>query len=86
MTGELVQVFHCGCKPNFVYKSRQTFRTHLRSTHHQLWQEQKDTHNLREKIVQLQNELSACRTECVIWKQQAIHLKQRYEPTDLLLD
>ena len=84
MTGELVQIFSCGCKPNFTYKTRQTFQSHLKNISHQLWQEQQDNRNLREQNVQFQNELSASRTECVIWKQQAISFKQRYEPSDLL--
>lgn len=79
----LVQIYTCDCNP-YNYSTRQTYQAHLHSKRHQLWESKQTIRDFRERIVDLENQMSRLRTELQIWKSQAINLKQRYEPSDLL--
>lgn len=82
----LIEIYNCGCRPGFVYKSKQSFRAHNKSAHHLYWQCQQENKHLKEKIVELENKNSSLKIECNIWKEQAIKCKRKYEPEDFLLD
>lgn len=84
MTLQLVAIYQCDCKPQFIYKTQQTYKNHFKSTHHISWQHQKDTQNLREKIVELENKISTLKVECDFWKESAIRYRRNYEPGNLL--
>jgi hypothetical protein len=83
---QLVEIYNCPCRPEFTYKTKQTFRHHLNSDHHLSWQQKQDAAHLREKIVVLENTISSLKVECEFWKEAAIRYKRQYEPADLLLD
>lgn len=83
---QLVAIYECECRPEFTYKTKQSFKSHLKSEHHLFWQEQQDNQYLRGKVVELENSISTLKIECDFWKQAAIRYKRQYEPRDLLLD
>lgn len=83
---KLVQIYNCDCNPNFTYKTKQSFNNHFKSAHHKCWQCEQDNRNYREKIVELENHISSLKVERNMWKDIAILLKRRHEPSDLLLD
>lgn len=83
---QLVEIYNCGCYPQFTYKTKQSFKNHFKSERHVSWQNQQDNQNLREKVVELENTISTLKVECDFWKQSAIRFKRQYEPSDLLLD
>lgn len=83
---QLVEIYDCGCHPQFTYKTKQSFKNHFKSERHVSWQHQQDNQNLREKVVELENTVSSLKVECDFWKQAAIRYKRQYEPGDLLLD
>jgi hypothetical protein len=83
---QLVEIYDCGCHPQFTYKTKQSFRNHFKSERHVAWQHQRDNQNLKETVVELNNIISSLRVECDFWKQAAIRYKRQYEPGDLLLD
>lgn len=86
MTTQLIEIYDCGCHPEFTYKNKQSFKNHFKSDRHLSWQHKQDLQNLREKVVELENTLSSLRVECNFWKDAVIRLKRQYEPGDLLLD
>ena len=47
----------CPCKPEFVYKTKTTFSTHLKSDTHKLYQLQQDLDTARARIAQLEADL-----------------------------
>lgn len=85
-TTQLVEIYDCGCRPQFTYKTKQSFKNHLKSERHVFWQEQQDNHHLRKKIVELQNIICSLKVECEFWKEATIRYKRQYEPRDLMLD
>lgn len=72
----LVEIYQCGCRPDFVYKTKQSFRNHYKSERHMCWQYKMENQNLREQIVQLENRISSLKIECNMWKDMAIHYKK----------
>lgn len=78
MPETLVAIYNCGCNPSFTYKTRQCYNNHLKSTRHVSWQQAQDIRNLRERIVQLENQLSALRIETDMWKEAAIRSRQQH--------
>ena len=82
----LIETYSCGCRPEFVYKNKQSFRAHFKSEHHLYWQCQEENKHLKEQIIGLENKNSSLKIECKMWKEQAIRCKRKYEPDDLLLD
>ena len=47
----------CPCKPEFVYKTKTTFSTHLKSDTHKMYQLQQDLDAARARIAQLEADL-----------------------------
>ena len=84
MSEEIVAIYNCNCNPSFTYKTRQCYKNHFKSARHMAWQHEQDIRNLRERIVQLENQLSSLKVETNMWREAAIRLKQKHEP--LLLD
>lgn len=80
----IIQVYTCDCNPGQIYKTKSTFNQHKSTRRHQSWEAHQNNRSYREKIADLENQLSRTKTELNMWKSQAIELKQRYEPCDLL--
>ena len=80
MSDTLIAIYICGCNPSFTYRSRQCYNNHFKSMRHANWQHEQDIRNLRERIVQLENQLSALRIETDMWKEAAIQSRQRTRP------
>lgn len=81
---DMIEIYHCDCKPNFMFKNKSTYRQHLHSDRHRCWNIQQENRTYRENIEKLTIQLSILKTECAIWKNKAILLTQKYEPMDLL--
>lgn len=81
---DLVEIHNCGCRPTFLYRSKQSYQQHLKSQHHLHWQTHREKQHFREQIVQLENMISALKVERNMWRDLAMRLKRQYEPTDLL--
>lgn len=76
-TTTLVQVFTCGCRPDFTYKSRQSFYNHKKSDRHIYWQTMQDNHHYVGRIVELENELSSLKIERGILLDTIIQLRNQ---------
>lgn len=80
----LLEIYQCGCRPSFVYKTRQTYQHHFQNTCHRLWQALQDLQHARGQAARLENQIASLRVEKNMWKDMAIRLKQRYEPDHIL--
>jgi hypothetical protein len=47
----------CPCKPDFVFRTKTTYSTHLKSDMHRMFQLQKDLETAQNRIAQLENDL-----------------------------
>jgi hypothetical protein len=47
----------CPCKPDFTYKTKTTFNTHLKSDTHKLYQLQQDLNTAQARILQLEMDM-----------------------------
>lgn len=80
----MVEMFQCGCNPQHLYKTKQTFQSHFRSIRHQNWQHESNDQDYRRRIIELENIISSLKVERNMWKDMAIRLKQQYDPSSLL--
>lgn len=81
---DIIHVHTCDCNPGYTYKTRSSYNAHLMSKRHEAWDQKQDNRSHRERITELENQVSRLKTELQMWKASAIQLKQKYEPCDLL--
>lgn len=86
MNEELVEIYNCGCRPEYNYKTKSTYKNHMKSDRHKQWQVQNENQHLRKTITTLQNELSSLKLERNVWRNQTLEMKRKYEPPNDLLD
>lgn len=80
----IIQVYTCDCNPGYTYKSKTSYNNHITTKRHQAWESKQNNRSYRERITELENQISRLKVELQMWKTSAIQLKQKYEPCDLL--
>jgi len=55
----LVEVYKCECRPDFIYKTKNTFKAHRKNKRHSAWEIKRTQRNVRcrEKELENQNEV-----------------------------
>ena len=82
---KIIQVYNCKCNPNFNYRTKSTYRQHLQSKRHKIYDQNINKVEDRLKIQQLEIEIKKLNSEVKLWKEKYLELDLiRTEQIDFL--